>query len=109
MLELEYLSAIVLQETMGRGRCLKNCNELSEIGAKIQMNRRIASLVCLVVCSTAYACAQGDGSDKARNELNMGVSAYKNANYEEAIEHFGNTVRLDPELTVARLYLATAY
>ncbi len=46
---------------------------------------------------------------KARDQLNKGVQAYKNARYEQAIEHFKNAVALDPRLLNARLYLATAY
>ena len=46
---------------------------------------------------------------KARDQLNKGVQAYKNAKYEEAIEHFKNAVEDDPQLINARLYLATAY
>ncbi len=51
------------------------------------------------------------GCDKlrARDQLNKGVKSYKNARYEEAIEHFKNAVQLDPSLINARLYLATAY
>jgi tetratricopeptide (TPR) repeat protein len=46
---------------------------------------------------------------KARDQLNKGVAAYKNARYEEAIGHFQTAVNLDPSLPMARLYLATAY
>jgi tetratricopeptide (TPR) repeat protein len=46
---------------------------------------------------------------RARDQLNKGVAAYKNAKYEEAINHFQDAVTLDPSLTNARLYLATAY
>jgi tetratricopeptide (TPR) repeat protein len=46
---------------------------------------------------------------KARDQLNKGVAAYKNAKYEEAINHFQTAVSLDPKLSMARLYLATAY
>ncbi|HZU08410.1 MAG TPA: tetratricopeptide repeat protein [Pseudacidobacterium sp.] len=46
---------------------------------------------------------------KARDQLNKGVAAYKNARYEEAIGHFQNAVNLDPSLPMAKLYLATAY
>ncbi len=46
---------------------------------------------------------------RARDQLNKGVLSYKNAKYEDAIEHFKNAVELDPTLTNARLYLATAY
>lgn len=46
---------------------------------------------------------------RARNQLNKGVQAYKNAKYEDAIEHFKSAVAMDTSLTTARLYLATAY
>jgi len=45
----------------------------------------------------------------AGTELNLGVEAYKQAKYEEAIKHFQKAVSLDPDLQNARLYLATAY
>jgi tetratricopeptide (TPR) repeat protein len=46
---------------------------------------------------------------KARDQLNKGVAAYRNAQFQTAIEHFKNAVQLDPSLLNARLYLATAY
>jgi len=46
---------------------------------------------------------------QARDHLNKGVQSYKNARYEEAIEHFKTAVSLDPSLLNARIYLATAY
>ena len=46
---------------------------------------------------------------RARDQLNKGVQDYKNAKYENAIEHFKNAVELDPTLVNGRLYLATAY
>jgi tetratricopeptide (TPR) repeat protein len=46
---------------------------------------------------------------RARDQLNKGVQSYKNAKYEDAIEKFKNAVALDPSLSVAQLYLATAY
>jgi tetratricopeptide (TPR) repeat protein len=46
---------------------------------------------------------------RARDQLNKGVSSYKNARYEQAIDHFQQAVSLDPSLINARLYLATAY
>jgi tetratricopeptide (TPR) repeat protein len=46
---------------------------------------------------------------RARDELNKGVRAYKNASYEEAVDHFRRAIELDPSLINARLYLATAY
>jgi Tfp pilus assembly protein PilF len=46
---------------------------------------------------------------KARDNLNRGVQAFKSAKYNNAVEHFKEAVRLDPEFPTARLYLATAY
>src|ERR1035438_3998290 len=45
---------------------------------------------------------------KARDQLNKGVDAYKSARYEEAIGHFQQATQLDPELPMAKSYLATA-
>lgn len=46
---------------------------------------------------------------KARDLLNKGVGAFKNGQYDEAIEDFKKAKDLDPTLMNARLYLATAY
>jgi len=46
---------------------------------------------------------------QARDQLIKGVQAYKNAKFEEAIDHFQQAERLDPSLANAPLYLATAY
>jgi len=51
------------------------------------------------------------GCDKlrSRDALNHGVQAYKGAHYTEAVDYFKNAVQLDPDNTMPRLYLATAY
>jgi tetratricopeptide (TPR) repeat protein len=51
------------------------------------------------------------GCDKlrSRDALNHGVQAYKGAHYSEAVDDFKTAVQLDPENTMPRLYLATAY
>ncbi len=53
----------------------------------------------------------GTGCDKlrSRDALNHGVQAYKGAHYTEAVDYFKNAVQLDPDNTMPRLYLATAY
>jgi tetratricopeptide (TPR) repeat protein len=45
---------------------------------------------------------------EARDQLNKGVDAYRNAHYEEAIDHFQRATQLDPTLPMAKTYLATA-
>lgn len=46
---------------------------------------------------------------RARDNLNRGVAAFKNAKYAEAVKHFQEAVESDPDFAEARLYLATAY
>ncbi|MBZ5514481.1 MAG: tetratricopeptide repeat protein [Acidobacteriia bacterium] len=46
---------------------------------------------------------------RARDQLNKGVGAFRNAQFQEAIVHFKTAVDLDPTLLNARLYLAAAY
>ncbi len=46
---------------------------------------------------------------QARDQLNKGVNAFRNANYPQAIERFKRAIQLDPDLINARLYLASAY
>jgi tetratricopeptide (TPR) repeat protein len=53
--------------------------------------------------------ASGCNKLKARDLLNKGVNAFKNGQYDEAIEDFKQSKELDPTLMNARLYLATAY
>ncbi len=55
------------------------------------------------------AVATGCEKLKARDHLNKGVQAFKNAKYTQAVDHFKEAVQLDPEFPTARLYLATAY
>src|SRR5260370_10863796 len=72
------------------------------------MNTR-ARLVTVLAVGAALLGTAGCNKLKARDQLNKGVTAYKNANYEQAIEYFKNAVNLDDNLKVAKLYLATAY
>ena len=69
------------------------------------------SLRVLVVVAAGVMLLSATGCSKlrARDQLNKGVQSYKNAKYEEAIEHFKQAVDLDPTLINARLYLATAF
>ncbi|HVH72416.1 MAG TPA: tetratricopeptide repeat protein [Candidatus Dormibacteraeota bacterium] len=62
-----------------------------------------AALVFLV------AGASGCNKLKARDLQNKGVAAFKNGQYDNAIEFFKQARDLDPNLMNARLFLATAY
>jgi len=65
------------------------------------------ALLCGALLLVLAAC--GCNRLKARDHLNKGVQAYRNAQFLPAIMHFKEAVRLDPNLLNARLYLATAY
>jgi len=66
-------------------------------------------LLVVLVAALMLLASTGCSKLKARDHLNKGVQAYKNAKYEQAIEHFQQAVSLDPTLINARLYLATAF
>jgi len=69
---------------------------------------RLAAFLSGVLCSSVFSVA-GRQATSGSPDLDLGVQAYKNARYEEAIQHFRRAVDLDPTLLNARLYLATAY
>ena len=71
--------------------------------------KKSARLLVLVIASGSLLLTTGCTKLRARDQLNRGVQAYKSAHYEEAVDHFQKAVELDPNLSVAKLYLATAY
>lgn len=70
-----------------------------------------ASLKSLACVALVFLVAGVSGCNKlkARDDLNKGVGAFKNGQYDTAIEFFKQARDLDPALMNARLYLATAY
>ena len=66
-------------------------------------------LLTLAAAALALFSTMGCNKLRARDQLNKGVTAYKNAKYEEAIDHFQQSVAQDPSLINARMYLATAF
>lgn len=69
---------------------------------------RSARLVTVLAVAVALLNIAGCKKLEARDQLNKGIQAYKATKYEKAIENFKNAVNLDPGLSVAKLYLATA-
>lgn len=65
----------------------------------------IVSAAALLLAFSAAGCAKL----KARDDLNKGVQAYNNAQFEQAIEYFKDATENDPKLTNAQLFLAQAY
>jgi len=74
--------------------------------ASARLFRRVLACAALVFL---VAGASGCNKLKARDLLNKGVGAFKNGQYDSAIEFFKEARDLDPTLMNARLYLATAY
>jgi tetratricopeptide (TPR) repeat protein len=72
------------------------------------MNKYIR-LLTLAAAVLALLSSVGCSKLRARDQLNKGVTAYKNAKYEEAIDHFQQATALDPSLINAKMYLATAF
>ena len=66
-------------------------------------------MLAMAALGLALLATTGCSKLRARDQLNKGVQSYKNAKYEEAINHFQQAVSLDPTLLNARLYLATAF
>ena len=74
------------------------------------MERRSQAVPVLVLLAAVFAfSAVGCSKLKARDDLNKGVEAYKNAQFDQAVEYFKDAKANDPKLMNARLYLAQAY
>ncbi|HET9166206.1 MAG TPA: tetratricopeptide repeat protein [Candidatus Angelobacter sp.] len=73
------------------------------------MFSRFVSIAGLLVCLTIASVAQDETKAAARNEVDEGVQAFRQAHYEDAIARFEQAVANDPDLVVARMYLAATY
>jgi tetratricopeptide (TPR) repeat protein len=78
-------------------------------GTSSQLSRIASQLFTLTVLVTLVAGVSGCNKLRARDLLNKGVAAFKNAQFDAAVEDFKQAKELDPDLVNARLYLATAY
>lgn len=70
---------------------------------------RLKNLAAVAALAGGLLALTGCAKLRARDQLNKGVQAYKAAQFNEAIEHFQQAIKLDPTFINARLYLATAY
>lgn len=68
------------------------------------LNLFVATLVVMTGFTSAVA-----QTPSAMDELRAGVVAYKFSDYSGAVEHFKAALAIKPDLTQARLFLATAY
>src|SRR6516164_8742151 len=71
------------------------------------MTRR-AKLMLPLLAILALA-VSGCAKLQARDNLNKGVRAFRDAHYDNAVKYFQQAVQLDPDLTTAEIYLGTAY
>jgi tetratricopeptide (TPR) repeat protein len=81
----------------------------SQINEERGMERKSHAVPVVVLLVVALGLASGCAKLKARDDLNKGVEAYKNAQFDQAIEYFKDAKERDPKLMNARLYLAQAY
>lgn len=72
-------------------------------------NKNVPVAWLALVAVLALAGAAGCNKLKARDQLNKGVEAYRNGQYDAAAENFKEAKSLDPDLLSARLFLATDY
>src|ERR1700722_12046724 len=84
------------------------------LSAPSKENTRPMKLTARIPVTAAFVAlllggATGCNQLKSRDQLNKGVQAFKNARYEEAVDHFQTAIKLDPTSEDAKLYLATAY
>jgi len=70
---------------------------------------KVHKFALLVGLTLLLVASSGCRRLRARDQLNKGVGAFRNSQFQAAILHFKNAVGLDPTLLNARLYLATAY
>jgi tetratricopeptide (TPR) repeat protein len=70
---------------------------------------KVYKLALLGALLGSLALSSGCSKLRARDQLNKGVQAFRNAQFQVAIVNFQNAIRLDPTLLNAKLYLATAW
>jgi len=73
---------------------------------KLLIVRRATAAAALLILVAGIS---GCNKLKARDLLNKGVTAFKNGQYDQAVDEFQKAKEADPDLMNARLYLATAY
>ncbi len=70
---------------------------------------RLSLWGAVALAGAAVLSTTGCDKLKARDQMNQGVAAFRNAKYNDAVEHFKQASSLEPDNPNARAYLATAY
>jgi tetratricopeptide (TPR) repeat protein len=76
--------------------------------AIMKVNKRWLTMLVLAAALPMSGCGFFSKL-RARDNLNKGVKAFTEQKYEEAAKFFEESIRLDPQFQVARMYLATTY
>jgi tetratricopeptide (TPR) repeat protein len=87
---------------------IKNIDRNNVARVRALFGARPNILLAAALFAVAFG-ATGCDKLKARDLLNKGVAAYRDGKFDQSIEDFKTAKDLDPTLTNARLYLATAY
>jgi tetratricopeptide (TPR) repeat protein len=76
---------------------------------RTRISRTASQAFAMVALLILAAGVSGCNKLRARDLLNKGVAAFKEGQFDKAVEFFKEAKQLDPDLLNARLYLATAY
>ena len=89
-----------LHSAMRLGTCRVRCRRPAQSTGptiswqgRLKRNEKKRTSAGAAGCLSGVASATGCSKLRARDQLNKGVQSYKNAKYEEAIEHFQQAVR----------------
>jgi len=75
----------------------------------MRVNKRWLVLCFLVALLPLFGGCSFISKLRSRDDLNKGVKAYTEQKFADAAKYFEESIRLDPEFEVARMYLATTY
>src|SRR6185503_1079546 len=71
--------------------------------------RRLPTLSAALLAAAMILAGTGCSYLKSRDHINQGIASYRNAKYNDAVDHFEQAIQLDPKNSTPRLYLATSY
>ncbi len=94
---------------MTDAKCSAKAGKTGACAGDTRISRALRCGVVLAAFLALGVGLSGCNKLKARDLLNKGVEAFKNGQYDTAVEDFKMAKDADPSLMNARLYLATAY
>jgi tetratricopeptide (TPR) repeat protein len=97
-----------MNETIIHPQCKTSASggnaDLCALGCRFALIAWLIVVLAITSCTAAFA-----QEPSAADEMRAGVIAYKFSDYAGAAEHFKAALAMNPDLTQARLFLATAY